>query len=181
MIRTHPLDLPEIRSKTASNLGLKELASCARVCQDWNDSFTPPLYNDVTVSEHDSSMEILERNKHLIRYLVIQKSAHGTLLSTSARVNVVSRVMTNSTLNTLNLYKNSIGPHGAQALSEALKTNSSIITQALSEALKTNSTWTWLDLEDITFGSDRSQALSEALKSNKTVSRVQTAPHDEYY
>ena len=49
MFQTHALDLHEIRSRIASSLGHKDLASCARVSQDWNDSFTPPLYKSVVV------------------------------------------------------------------------------------------------------------------------------------
>ncbi|KAG0197635.1 hypothetical protein BGX33_000444 [Mortierella sp. NVP41] len=61
--------------------------------------------------------------------------------------------MANSTLTTLDLYRNSIRPNGAIALSEALKTNSTLTTlslggnlieangaQALSDARNTNST-----------------------------------------
>ncbi|KAF9991611.1 hypothetical protein BGZ80_009018, partial [Entomortierella chlamydospora] len=169
---THPLDLHEIRSRIASSLGLKDLASCARVSQDWNDSFTPPLYNSVVLSKHGPSMESLERNKHLIHHLKIESSAYGKLSWTSARVKIISSIMANSTLTTLHLGENSIDDNGAQALSEALTTNLTLTTlelwgnsigpngaQALSEALKTNSTLTTLDLQCNSIGSNGAQAL----------------------
>ncbi|KAK5809685.1 hypothetical protein F5H01DRAFT_369582 [Linnemannia elongata] len=56
MFQKHPLDLHEIRSTIASSLGLKDLASCACVSQDWNDSFTPPLYNSIALSKHDLNL-----------------------------------------------------------------------------------------------------------------------------
>ncbi|KAF9995335.1 hypothetical protein BGZ79_010970 [Entomortierella chlamydospora] len=78
-----------------------------------------------------------------------------------------------------------IGDNGAQALSEALKVNSTLTTlslynnsvrdngaQALSEALKTNSTLTTLDLTFNSIGSDGAQALSEALKTNSTLTTL---------
>ncbi|KAF9541901.1 hypothetical protein EC957_002606 [Mortierella hygrophila] len=185
MFQTHPLDLHEIRSRIASNLDLKDLATCARVSQDWNDSFTPPLYNSVVLTRDDLSMESAERNKHLIRSLKIQSSAYENLSLTSARDKVVLSVMANSTLTTLDLEDNSIGDYGTQALSEALKTNSTLTTlnlrdnsirdtgaQALSEALKTNSTLTALDLEDNLIEDNGAQALSEALRANSTVAII---------
>src|SRR5690349_6549230 len=69
IFQTHPLDLHEIRSRIATSLGLKDLASCALVSQDWNDSFTPSLYKSVVLSKHGPSMESVERNKHLIKHL----------------------------------------------------------------------------------------------------------------
>ncbi|KAG0272910.1 hypothetical protein BGZ96_005119, partial [Linnemannia gamsii] len=160
MFRTHSLDLHEIRSIIAGSLGHKELATCARVSKDWNDSFTPLLYNTVVLSKHGPCMESVERNKHLIQRLEIQSSAYENLSSTSARDKVISTIMANSTLTTLNLYNNWIGDIAAQALAEALKTNSTLIililrsnsirsngARALSEALKTNSTLTTLDLD----------------------------------
>src|SRR5690349_11371041 len=122
MFPTHPLDLHEIRSRVSSSLGIKDLASCACVSQDWNDSFTPPLYNSVELSKHGLSMESVERNKHLIRSLKICSSAYKNPSSTSARDKLVLSVMTTSTLTSLELSSNSIGPNEAQALSEALKT-----------------------------------------------------------
>ncbi|KAF9342247.1 hypothetical protein BGX26_007970, partial [Mortierella sp. AD094] len=116
MFRTHPLDLHEIRSRIASSLGLKDLATCARVSQDWNGTFTPPLYKSVVLSEHGLSMESLERNKHLIQRLKIQSSVYEKLSSTSARDKVIFSVMANSTLTILDLKDNSIGDNGAQAL-----------------------------------------------------------------
>ncbi|KAH7042932.1 hypothetical protein BKA57DRAFT_508289 [Linnemannia elongata] len=78
MFQKHPLDLHEIRSRIASSLGLKDL-SYARVSQDWNDSFTPPIYNSVVLSKHDLSMESVERNKYFIKHLTIQKVTYGKL------------------------------------------------------------------------------------------------------
>ncbi|KAK5814729.1 hypothetical protein F5H01DRAFT_381076, partial [Linnemannia elongata] len=71
MVRTHPLDLPGIRLRIASSLGLKDLASCARY-------------------------------------------------------EVISRIMLNSNIATLDLRYNLIGDNGAESLSEALKTNSTL-------------------------------------------------------
>ena len=78
----------------------------------------------------------------------------------------------NSTLTTINLEQNSIGPEGAAALSEALKVNSTLTTinlygnsighegaAALSKALKANSTLTTMDLRGNTCGLEASVAL----------------------
>ena len=151
MFLTHPLDLHEIRSRIASSLGLNDLASCACVSQDWNDSFTPPLYKSVIWSKYGPSMESVERHKHLIGQLTIRSSAYEKLSSTFARDEVVSIVLAISTLATLSLRSNNIGDGGAQALSEALKTNSTLAT---------------LGLGDNNIGDDAAQALSEALKTN---------------
>src|SRR5690349_2320097 len=109
MSLTYPLELPEIRSRIARNLNLKDLASCTRVCQDWNDSFTSPLYHSVVMSKHGLSVESFERHKHLIRHLVIHSSVYGTLPSTS-REQVVSSAMADSTLTELDLGSSSIRP-----------------------------------------------------------------------
>src|SRR5690349_7342325 len=110
MFQTHPLDLHEIRSRIASSLGLRDLASCARVSQDWNDSFTPPLYNSVVLSKHYLSLGSAERNKHLIKHLTIKRAPYGKLgygkLWTSAEYKVVSSIMANSTLTTFGLMDN---------------------------------------------------------------------------
>jgi hypothetical protein len=157
IFQTHPLDLHEIRSRIASSLGLKDLASCARVSQDWNDSFTPPLYSSVVLSKQGSSMESIERNKHLIQHLEIQDSAYENLSSRSERYKVISNIMANSTLTTLDLRGNSIGSNGAVALSEALKINSTLTT---------------LDLSYNSMGSNGAVALSEALKINSTLTTL---------
>ncbi|KAG0077399.1 hypothetical protein BGZ93_003712, partial [Podila epicladia] len=180
MFQTHPLDLHEIRSRVASSLSLNDLASCASVSQDWNYSFAPPLYNSVILSEYGPSMEAVERNKHLIRWLEIEYSAYRKL----SRHEVVSGVLAIPALTTLNLSSNNIRFH-AQALSEALKTNSTLVTlelrgnmlgddgaQALSEALKANSSLATLDLRDNEIGSNGAQALSEALKANSTMTTL---------
>ncbi|KAF9270985.1 hypothetical protein BGZ88_007078, partial [Linnemannia elongata] len=73
-------------------------------------------------------MESVERHKRLIQHLTIRSSAYVRLSSSSERGNVVSSVMANSVLTTLNLYKNLIGDSGAKALSEALKTNTTLTT-----------------------------------------------------
>jgi Ran GTPase-activating protein (RanGAP) involved in mRNA processing and transport len=180
MFQTHPLDLHEIRSRVASSLSLNDLASCASVSQDWNDSFTPPLNNSVILLEDGPSLKAVERNKHLIRRLVIRSSAYLRL----SRHEVVSTVLAISTLTTLNLSFNNIGSH-AEALSEALKTNSTLATlelrgnkieddgaKALSEPLKTNSTLATLDLGYNSIRENGAQALSETLKTNSTLATL---------
>ncbi|KAF9992191.1 hypothetical protein BGZ80_008662, partial [Entomortierella chlamydospora] len=157
MFRTHALDLHEIRSIIASSLGLKDLTSCARVSRDWNNSFTPPLYNSVVLSKHGPNMESVEKNKHLIKRLEIQSAAYEKLASTSARGKVISSIIANSTLAILIMNNNSIGDNGAQALSEALKTNSTLTTLSL-----------WHD----SIGPNGAQALSEALKANSTLTTL---------
>src|SRR5690349_6569635 len=123
MVQTHPLDLHEIRTRIASSLSLKDLATCARVSQDWNDSFTPPLYNSVLLSRHGISMESVERNKRIIQHLNIQSAAYEEKLSPSVRDKLISSVMANSKLAILDLSYNSIESNGAQALANALKTS----------------------------------------------------------
>ncbi|KAI9236667.1 MAG: hypothetical protein BYD32DRAFT_487905 [Podila humilis] len=169
---THPLDLHEIRSRIASSLGLKDLASCARVSQEWNSSFTPSLYSSIDLSEDGPSIESVERNEHLIKRLKIQTSIYKKLSLTSAVDNVVSIIVVNSVLTTLDLTGNKIGHNEAQVLSEAIRTNSTLTTlnlehnsiggngaQALSEALKTNSTLTALNLNNNSIGGNGAQAL----------------------
>ncbi|KAF9085765.1 hypothetical protein BGX23_009408 [Mortierella sp. AD031] len=129
-------------------------------------------------------MESVEGNKHLIQHLKIQRSAYEKS-SASARDKVISSVMANSTLTTLDLYRNSIRPNGAVALSEALKANSTLTTLslggnsiedngavALSEALKTNSTLTTLNLYNNSIGDNGAQALSDARNTNSTVAII---------
>ncbi|KAG0007408.1 hypothetical protein BGZ82_005419, partial [Podila clonocystis] len=99
-------------------------------------------------------MESVERNKHHVQHLTIRSDA---LSSTSARDNVVSSILANWTLSTLNLSVNSIGDNGAQALSEALKTNSTLTT---------------LNLSGNSIGNNGAQALSEALKTNPTLTTL---------
>ncbi|KAF9339122.1 hypothetical protein BGX26_009472, partial [Mortierella sp. AD094] len=117
---------------------------------DWNDSFTPRLYNSVIWSKHGPSLESVKRNKHLIQCLEIQISAYERFSSPSARHGVVFYVIDNLTLTDLSLKDNLIGDNGAQALSEALETNSTLITLSLF-----NNSITWKG----------AQALAEALKT----------------
>ncbi|KAG0064941.1 hypothetical protein BGZ89_008736 [Linnemannia elongata] len=180
--RKHPLDLHEICTRIARSLDLNDLASCARVCQDWNSSFTPPLYNSVVLSKQGVSIESYKRNKKFIQHLWIERSVYEQLPSTLTRDKVIFNIVANSTLTSLDLRNNLIGDNGAQALAEALKTNSTLTTlklwsnsigpdgaRALSEALKTNSTLTTLDLLDNSIGDHGAQAFSEALKANSTL------------
>ncbi|KAF8925557.1 hypothetical protein BGZ47_003198, partial [Haplosporangium gracile] len=94
---------------------------------------------------------------------------------------LVLAIVTNSNVAFLDLRSNFIGPNGAQALSEALKTNSTLTSLnlnnsiedngavALSEALKTNSTLTELSLMHNWIGENGAQVLSGALKTNSTL------------
>jgi hypothetical protein len=177
MSRTHPLDLHEIRSRIASSLGLKDLASCARVSQDWNDSFTPPLYNSVIYSEDGLSMESVKRNKHLIKCLKIYKS--------NSYNRVISSFLANSCLEILDLQGNWIGSSATQALSAVLKTNSTLTTlnldfnsigdigaQALAQALMANTTLTTLNLDFNSIGDIGAQALAQALMTNTTLTTL---------
>ncbi|CAO3564082.1 unnamed protein product [Mortierella alpina] len=90
-----------------------------------------------------------------------------------------------STRTSLDFSGDSIGNKGAEALSEALKINSTVTAlglrctsiggkgaQALSEALKTNSTLTTLDLASNWIGANGAQALSEAFKINSTLTTL---------
>ncbi|KAG0293601.1 hypothetical protein BGZ96_002555 [Linnemannia gamsii] len=155
MLQTHALDLHEIRSKIASFLCPKDLPSCVRVSQDWNASFTPSLYSSVVLSvvllEHGPSIESINRNKQLIRHLKIT-SAYVKL--STRKDKVVSIIVANSTLTTLDLSFNSIEDDGAKALAKALKTNSTLTT---------------LELSDNMIGGNGAQALAEALKTNSTL------------
>ena len=72
MIRTDPLDLHEIRSRIASHLDPQDVASCARVSRDWNDSFSPRLFHSVVLSKDGPTMESVNKNKRLIRHLTIE-------------------------------------------------------------------------------------------------------------
>lgn len=169
---TQALDLLEIRLRIASSLGLKDIASCARVSQDWNNSFTPLLFNSVILSERgrgmlerSPSMKSVERNKHLIRHLTVKGCEYPDwinyffwgskkLYSTSTRDKIFLSVIPNSTLITLNLSNNWIGPNEAQALLEALKTNSTLNT---------------LNLWSNSIRESGALALSEALRTNSSL------------
>ncbi|KAF8927272.1 hypothetical protein BGZ58_010520 [Dissophora ornata] len=183
MFQTHALDLHEIRLRIASSLGRKDLASCARVSQDWNNSFTPLLYKSVALSEYGPSMESVKRNKHLIRHLTIWGYGNK-LLSSSVQDQVISSIITNSPLTTLGV-SGWMRDSGAQALAEALKANSTLVTlflyqnsigcsgaQALAEALKVNSTLAILNVSEDSIGSSGAQALAEALKSNSSLTSL---------
>ncbi|KAF9539906.1 hypothetical protein EC957_004873 [Mortierella hygrophila] len=153
MCRTHPLDMPEIRSIIASKLGLKDLTSCARV----------------------------------------QSFMFANQSSISGEIRVLSSILTNSRLATLDLRSNPIRENGAQALFEALKTNLTLTTlslransigdngaQILAEALKNNSTLTNLDLGLNSIGDNGDQALSEALKTNSTLTTLNLDPQPNW-
>lgn len=83
MLRTPALDLPEIRSILANSLDIKELAACARVSQNWNDTFTPLLYSYVTLSTCGPSQESFEKNMHHVRYLKVTRSENQKKISIS--------------------------------------------------------------------------------------------------
>ncbi|KAG0374564.1 hypothetical protein BGX24_010244 [Mortierella sp. AD032] len=185
IFQTHSLELHEVRSRIASSLGHKDLASCARVSQNRNDSFTPPLLNSVVLSKYGPCKESVERNKHRIQSMKIQSRASDEFSSTSTQNKVFSSIIDYSTLAILDLEANWIGPIETQALVEALKTNATLTTlklqyspigdceaHALSEALKTNSTLTTLYLQDNSIGPNGAQALSEALKTNSTLTTL---------
>ena len=152
--RTHALDLPEIRSRIATCLGPKDLASCARVNRSWNDSFTPLLYRSVVLLRYGGPpTEAVERNKHHIRSLTIQIYAdeEPVLAFASAKVQFIA----NSALTTLNLQENSIRVNEAKAMAKVLETNSTLTT---------------LKLQNNPIGDDGAKVLAEALKTNKTLS-----------
>ncbi|KAF9899014.1 hypothetical protein EC991_009784, partial [Linnemannia zychae] len=98
---------------------------------------------------------------------------------------LVEALRTNSTLTTLNLQFNKVGPHEVQAMAEVLRTNSTMITldlgnnfiggsgaQSLSAILQANSTLTTLILNDNSLGDEGAQALAEALKTNATLTTL---------
>ncbi|KAG0041341.1 hypothetical protein BGZ90_009916, partial [Linnemannia elongata] len=116
-------------------------------------------------------MESIEKYKRFVQNLTIQGSGHEKKPSTPAQDNVVLSFMATSTLTTLDLSYNSIGPNGAQVLTEALKTNSTLAAlklpynsigdngaQTLSEALKTSSALTTLHLGNNSIGDNGVQA-----------------------
>jgi hypothetical protein len=85
----------------------------------------------------------------------------------------------------LDINDNELGKGDAQALAEALKTNTTLTTlnlgwnqlgkagaQALAEALKTNTSLTRLDLGDNQLGEAGAQALAEVLKINSTLTAL---------
>ena len=133
MVQTHPLDLHEICSIIASSLDLKDLASCARVSQGWNDSFTPTLYNSVNLSEHGPSMESVERNKHHMRHLTIQDSAHEEYFHLQG----LDRMMTVRFEGTLNFrgsgggYWNRLGSYESEMLAAAFLCNNSLALRSI--------------------------------------------------
>ena len=185
MPQTHALDLHEIRSNISRSLGLNELASCACVSRDWNDSFTPPLYNSVVMSGYGPSMVSIEKNKHLIHHLTIEVAAYDKLLSEYSKDRVVRSVMTDSTVTTLVLRYNLIRDDGVEALAKALKSHLTLVSldlrdneiglkgaRVLSEAIITNSTLTTLDLGYNSVTSEGAKELAKALKANSTLTSL---------
>ena len=99
---------------------------------------------------------------------------------------LLQRIRANDpTLTTINLSYKDIGAAGAQALAEALKTNTSVTTinlhynnigdagsQALAKALKTNTSVTTIYLFENNIGDAGAQALAEALKTNTSVTKI---------
>ncbi|KAG0049021.1 hypothetical protein BGZ83_006138 [Gryganskiella cystojenkinii] len=65
------LDLPEIRSHLAPFLTRSELARCAQVCQDWNKTFHPLVWAEITLTDKKSP------------YLVQRELPRETLLQNS--------------------------------------------------------------------------------------------------
>lgn len=178
--QTHPLNLPEIQLIIAKFLRPKDLASCARVCQDWNYGFTPLLYKTVLAVGDGPGVEALLKNKNFVQEFRTYPVREESEASSSQRSRMISIVLTGSILNTVDLGDLSIGE--TDILSEFLKTKSSLTTlklqhisngeylvQRLSEALKTNSTLTTLDLERSCISRIGAVALFEALKSNSTL------------
>ena len=107
----------------------------------------------------------------------------GSLESTDVRT--LAEIYNNGSSRITLYLSDSTEDKGDQALSEALKTNSTLTAlnlshikigeseaQALSEALKTNSTLTTLDLSRSRIRDEEVQALSEALKINATLTNL---------
>lgn len=146
-----------------------------RVSQEWNVSFTPPLYKFVVLS--NDTFTSVKRNKHFIQHLIVQNIDRLPCI----RHEVISSIMANSKLCILELQCDSIRPKGAEAIFEALKTHSTLMTlnlqknligshgcHVLFEALKTNSTPIILNLYN-SIGPNGAQALYEARKTSSTV------------
>ncbi|KAF9273009.1 hypothetical protein BGZ68_001912, partial [Mortierella alpina] len=182
MLLTHPLDLHEIRSNIASHLDPIDLAACVLVSHDWNDSFTPQLYKTVILLKRGLCNESIERNKHHIQSLHVQRSACDDLSSTLLHDRLVLTVTASSSLTHLALDHNWIDDHRVQALADALWINTTLLAldlchnplgddviQALAEALKINTTLTILDLGSTSSGPEVALAFSEVLKINVTL------------
>jgi hypothetical protein len=89
-------------------------------------------------------------------------------------------------LRTLDLSKNEIGPEGAKAIAEALKSGTAVLTsvdlrvnsigddgaKAIAEALKVNAVLTKLSLYHNSIGDDGAKAIAEALKVNAVLTSV---------
>ncbi|KAF9386242.1 hypothetical protein CPB97_003924, partial [Podila verticillata] len=125
---------------------------------------------------HELPVALASKTSHPVR-----ESAYENLSSTFEQDEVVSSIMANSILTTLDLWDGT-GFNGAQMVLEAFKTNSTLTTlslesnsigdngaHTLAEALKTNSTLTTLSLGDNSIGFNGAQALSGALKTNSTL------------
>ena len=89
-------------------------------------------------------------------------------------------------LRTLKLSSNKIGPEGAKAIAEALKSGTAVLTRldmdhnnigvegakAIAEALKINAVLTRLDLDHNNIGVEGAKAIAEALKVNAVVTTL---------
>ncbi|KAF9935822.1 hypothetical protein BGZ67_002957 [Mortierella alpina] len=118
----------------------------------------------------------------------LRKLSYEIVVSSKLRIQAET-VDCGSIVTTVYLQDSSIKLSRAQALSEALKTNSILTTldlagnsigngaQALPEALMTNSTLTTLDLRHNSIGERGAQALSEALKAKSTVMTLNLYDH----
>jgi len=101
-------------------------------------------------------------------------------------VAIIKRISSNDpTLTTLDIQANNIGPEGAKALANALKTNTTLTTldiqannigpegaKALADALKTNTILTTLKLWSNNIGPEGAKALANALKTNTTLTTL---------
>ncbi|KFH62092.1 hypothetical protein MVEG_11731 [Podila verticillata NRRL 6337] len=95
------------------------------------------------------------------------------LEESEALAGALQALKTNSSVTNLSLARNSIRDTGGEALGEALKTNSTLVTLQRSsgtgEALKINSSLAILILADDLIGDHGALALSEALETNWTL------------
>ena len=104
---------------------------------------------------------------------------------------VVVKLLSLTTLKSLDLFNTELGPDGSKAISEALKGNITIThitiqstslgaegVKAISEALKVNKSVTDITLMNSNLGPDGGVAIAEALKVNKTVTTVNLRGND---
>ncbi|KAF9088923.1 hypothetical protein BGX27_002596, partial [Mortierella sp. AM989] len=151
------IELDMVRKRPSdSSLCLKVPIKFFEQCNLWSADAEFPNLKGLAINGFDLDTTIYKFKPILTHSLITLDLRDNSIRFTGAQA-LSEALKSNSTLTTLNLQQNSIGDNGAQALSEALKSNSTITT---------------LDLQQNFIGDNGAQTLSETLKTNSTITTL---------